>query len=243
MQLGSLPGAVGHRRAPASPGDTDRVDGLALVGVPLADAIRGACTLGLDRSVAAVLRDISDGQLTGGGGYCAALTAALAAALVQLVARSGAAGWDGASGAIAQAEVLQRRLTGLASQDVESYTTARQLLSQAEQSAESPHRPKATDDRDYDLAEALTAAAATPLSIAEAAADVAALAASAASVCAPQLRPDALVAACLAQGAADAAADLVAVNLAVHTDSEFASRARAAATAAAHSRLQAARDV
>jgi formiminotetrahydrofolate cyclodeaminase len=178
---------------------------------------------------------MSAGDVAGAGGCSAALTGALGAALVAMVARADDGEWREAGGAVAQADRLHQRLTELASQDAAVFSAASALLAQVH-AARQDH----SGERDRRLADALLEAAVVPLKIAESAADVAALAAWTAENAGQRLRADALVAVRLAEAAADAAATLVEINLVVRADDELAVRARRAATAAHHSRSAAA---
>ncbi len=154
-----------------------------------------------------------------GAGAVAALTAASAAALVELAARAtDAEAWPDAAGAAAQAHKLRERLIPLARQDAEAYQAA---VSQLRERGD-----------DYALGEALARAADLPLDIADHAENVAALAAEAAARAHPELRADAAAAAALALGAAWAAAKLVEINLGMHEDDPRLARARRIAAGA-----------
>jgi formiminotetrahydrofolate cyclodeaminase len=154
-----------------------------------------------------------------GAGAIAGLTAAAAAALVELAARATTAEqWPEAAGAAAQARRLRERLVPLARQDADAYQAAVAKL-------------KERDD-DFALGEALARAADVPLEIADHAENVSALAAAAAAHATPDLRADAAAAAALALGAAWAAAKLVEVNLAMHADDPRLARAQQIAAGA-----------
>lgn len=207
------------------------------------EALEGVLAL----TVGDALEEISQRQLPAAGGSSAALTAALAASLVSMVARSSRERWQDAGGAIAQAEALRIRLCRLTRSDADAHGHARTLLRGTELTRErrdagSP--PKAAslerERHDFQLAEALSAAAAAPLAIAEAAADVAALAAWAAHAGGADEQADAIAAAGLAEAAAWGSAQLVLVNLAVGLEDDAAVRAIKAARAAATSREHAA---
>jgi methenyltetrahydrofolate cyclohydrolase len=173
-----------------------------------------------------------------GAGAIAALTAASAAALVELAARgTDAATWAEAGGAAAQARKLRERLVPLAREDAEAYQGAVAKLAQQEEADELN-----LARRDFALGSALARAADVPLEIADQAENVAALAAEAAERATPDLRADAAAAAALALGAAWAAAKLVEVNLAMRSDDPRLARAReiaAGATATARAALTA----
>lgn len=156
------------------------------------------------------------------GGTAAAVSAAMAASLVTMVAR-GSAAWSDGAGIASQARSLRSRLMTLGDEDAAAFahvlTTMRSPAGTAAQ-------------RDFVLGEALLQAAEVPLRIAEAAADVAELAALAAAHGAPQLRPDATAAAAMAEAAAGAAAHLVEINLATVAGDRHTARAALLAEAA-----------
>jgi formiminotetrahydrofolate cyclodeaminase len=191
-----------------------------------------------DRSVTATLEGIAAGQIGGPAGYSAGLAGALAAALVAAAASSQPTDWPEAGGVVAQADTLQRRLSGLASADTDSFHRASTLLSHVGDAIDSGDA-RASEDRDRELADALEEAAAIPLAISEAAADVCTLAAWAADAITPGMRPDALTAVFLAEAAASAAASLVLANLAIRTGDDFAVRAQTAADSAQRTRHEA----
>jgi methenyltetrahydrofolate cyclohydrolase len=170
----------------------------------------------LERPLARELAEaISSGEAVPGSGWVAAVSAALAAALVaKTAARS--EGWSDSAGARAQATELRDRLLALAQQDALAYERALSSL----------------ERRDSGLARALGKAADVPLAIAETAADAALLAAEAAERADGSARADAAAAACLAGGAAQAGLRLVEVNLATAADDDRLARARRAAEAA-----------
>ena len=160
-----------------------------------------------------------------GGGSAAAFTAATAASLVGMTARLSADSWPDARGAAAQADALCARLAGLAQADAEAYSESLERLARAEEVPD--------ERRDFELGEALSQAAATPLAIAETAADVAVLAAEAADRGEPKVRADAESAAALAAAAAHVAARLVEVNLVTLPADARVEKAKAAAETAA----------
>jgi methenyltetrahydrofolate cyclohydrolase len=154
-----------------------------------------------------------------GAGAMAGLSAAAAAALVELAARvTGTDEWPEAPGAAAQAKRLRERLVPLAREDAEAYQAAVAQL-------------KERGD-DFALGEALARAADIPLEIAEHAENVAELAAEAAAHVNGDVRADASAAAALALGAAWAAAKLVEVNLAMREDDPRIARAQKIASGA-----------
>lgn len=159
------------------------------------------------------------------GGTAAAVSAAMAAALVTMVAR-GSESWPDGVGIAAQAKALRARLMILGEDDA---TVFGQVL------ATMRDHSGTREQRDFALGAALVRAAEVPLRIGEAAADVAELAALAAIDGAPHLRPDAAAAAVIAEAAVRAATHLVEINLAVipgDRHSESAARLSAAAASA-----------
>lgn len=160
----------------------------------------------LDLSVRELLDAAASAEPTPGGGSIAAMTAACAAGLVAMAARS-SNGWGGAGGVAAQATALQQRLEQLAPVNDEAYERALAALSSSD-AAE-------VGEREEVLARSLERAAAIPLAIAEVAANVAELAAVVAEEGDPRTRGDAAAAAMLALGATRAAAHLVEINLGV----------------------------
>lgn len=169
------------------------------------------------------LRRLADGEAPGGGS-AAALTVALAAGLVSMVARMSEESWEEAGGVSAQALAIRDRAAPLAREDAEAWEDAVAAL----------RRTVDDDDRrDDGLEQKLERAASVPLEIAELAADVAALAALACERCEATYRADAAAAAALAAGASVAAAHLVEINLGVTDADPRLRRARACEKAAA----------
>jgi formiminotetrahydrofolate cyclodeaminase len=169
-----------------------------------------------------LIEEVSSADAVPGSGWVAAVSAALAAALVaKSAARSD--GWSEANGARAQALDLRDRLLALAGQNARAYENVLAAL----------------EGQHSGLARALSTAADVPLVIAETAADVALLAAEAADRADGPARPDAAAAASLAAGAARAAAKLVAVNLSTTPGDERVGAADQAAEAAEHAARQA----
>jgi formiminotetrahydrofolate cyclodeaminase len=158
-----------------------------------------------------------------GGGSIAALVAALAAGLVETVARA-SGGWADAGGLAAQAKVLRERVEPLAQLDAEAYEDA--LVALRLPDALEPEVRRETIER------SLAYAAEVPLAIALIAADVAQAAAVAAECGDPSTCADASVAAVLAESAARGGAHLVAINLTTSADDNRVVRARRAAEAA-----------
>ena len=166
------------------------------------------------------------------GGTAAAISAAMAAALVAMVGR-GSSSWADGAGVAAQARALRTRLTTLGADDAVAFE---QVLVTMRDRSGTP------EQRDFAIGKALLRAAEVPLQIGEAAADVAEVAALAAREGAPHLRPDAAAAAALAEAAVRAATHLVEINLAIvpgDSHSESASRLAEAAAAARARALEA----
>lgn len=169
------------------------------------------------------LARIAAGEQAPGGGSGAALTVAVAAGLVAMVARCSRDSWEDARGVTAQALSIQDRVAPLASVDAQAWEEANAALARAADGSSS----------EGDLELKLERAAAVPLEIAQLGADVAALAVLASERCDGAYRADAAAAAALAAGGARAAAHLVRVNLAVREGDPRLARARASEQAAA----------
>ena len=163
------------------------------------------------------------------GGTAAAITAAMAASLVTMVAR-GSSDWDDGPGIASQARALRSRLTALGEEDATAFA---QVLVTMRDPTGTP------EQRDFALGLALLRAAEVPLRIAEAAADVAELAAAAAGEGSPHLQPDATAAAALAEAATQAATHLVEINLAIVPGDRHSEKATSLASAAAAARARA----
>jgi len=136
-----------------------------------------------------------------GGGSSAAVTCALAASLVEM-----AAGFDSGAGAGERATAaarLRARALELADQDLTSYEPVLEAL----------RRPAGDAERPAQVAAALSAAAAVPFGIAQAAGEVAALARAGTDAAGKHLLGDSATAAVLAAAACRAAAVLVRLNL------------------------------
>jgi formiminotetrahydrofolate cyclodeaminase len=172
-----------------------------------------------------LLDRLSADGLAPGGGSAAALTVAVAARLVAMVARCSPA-WDDAAGVCAQANAIGERAVALAHTDGRAWEAALVALRDAEASAGADPR------RDFALEQKLEAAAAAPLEIASLGADAAALASLAGEHGAGTYRADAAAAAALAAGGAMAATHLVRVNLGVRDADPRLARALASEEAA-----------
>jgi methenyltetrahydrofolate cyclohydrolase len=161
----------------------------------------------------ASLNDFLDklaGKPAPGGGSAAAITVAMAAGLVIMVARASKDLWPEAGGVIGQAETFRARVAPLAQADADVYTDAMGLLRRREEVAERY--------RDQTLREALERAAEIPIRIAEAGSDLACLGALLVQNGNPEVRADAAIACVLAEGGTRAAAKLVETNLGATLD-------------------------
>lgn len=145
-----------------------------------------------------------------GGGSAAAVTVAMAAGLVVMVARASKDHWEEAGGAIGQAETFRARVAPLAQADAEVYKDALTILRRREEVSERY--------RDQTLRDALERSAEIPTRIVEAGCDLACLAALLVKNGNPEVRADAAVACVLAEGGARAAALLVETNLGATED-------------------------
>ena len=145
-----------------------------------------------------------------GGGSAAAVTVAMAAGLVVMVAQASKDSWPEAGGAIGQAETFRARVEPLAQADAEAFRDALTILRRREEVSERY--------RDQTLRDALERSAEIPVRIVEAGADLACLAALLVENGNPEVRADAVVACVLAAGGARAAATLVETNLGATQD-------------------------
>jgi formiminotetrahydrofolate cyclodeaminase len=148
----------------------------------------------------------------------------MSAAVVAMAARVAGEAWPEAGGAVAQAEAIRQRVAPLAGEDARVYAAA--LEAMRSPVGDTP------EDRDAAISNALVAAAAVPLEIAESAADVAALAGTVAERGSDATRGDAAAAALLSAAAAHASANLVAVNLVASAHEGRVAQARRAAAQA-----------
>jgi formiminotetrahydrofolate cyclodeaminase len=153
-----------------------------------------------------------------GGGSVAAFVTEMAASLAAMAARF-AHDWEGAAGAVAQAETLRHRAAPLAGENSIAYENVLTAL----------RMPKDLEPevRDTLIGETMSRAADVPLAIAECAASVAELATEIAERGNPNLRGDAAAAAILASAASRVAANLVEINLATVEGDDRVERARA----------------
>jgi methenyltetrahydrofolate cyclohydrolase len=151
-----------------------------------------------------VLEQVASATPAPGGGSSAACTCALAAALVEMAARLGLARGAGPSpGAPERARILRERALRLAERELSAYLPV----------LEASRLPADHPDRRKRLQAALSDAAATPLAIAEAAAETAALGMDVVRGSNPRVRGDAITGVVLAEAAAAAAVALVEINL------------------------------
>jgi methenyltetrahydrofolate cyclohydrolase len=153
-----------------------------------------------------------------GGGSVAAFVTEMAASLAAMAARF-AHDWDGAAGAVAQAETLRHRAAPLAAEDAVAYENVLTAM-RMPQDLES-------EVRNTLIGETLSRAADIPLLIAETANDVAELACEIARQGNPNLRGDAAAASILASSAVRVAANLVEINLGTVEGEDRIERARA----------------
>jgi formiminotetrahydrofolate cyclodeaminase len=153
-----------------------------------------------------------------GGGSVAAFVTEMAASLAAMAARF-AHGWDGAAGAVAQAETLRHRAAPLAAEDAVAYENVLTAM----------RMPKDLESevRNTLIGETLSRAADIPLLIAETAADVSELASEIAVRGNPSLRGDAAAASLLASSAVRVASNLVEINLSTVEGEDRVERARA----------------
>jgi formiminotetrahydrofolate cyclodeaminase len=182
-------------------------------------------------------RRLAEGEVGPPGGAIAALVAAWAAALAGAAADRSRKHWDGAAGALAQAQALRTHALGLLERGARAHAEAMDTLAGRE-------RPAGTDSerahqRDWRLGEAVKQAAEPPLELSACALSVAQLAQLISTHAAGEVRADAAVAAQLAAAAARAGAHLVEINLIVGGDRRPAVKARELAKAAASAAAQA----
>ena len=152
-----------------------------------------------------------------GGGSVAAFVTEMAASLAAMAARF-AHDWDGAAGAVAQAETLRHRAAPLATEDAVAYENVLTAMRMPEELE--------PEVRNTLIGETLSRAADIPLLIAETAADAAELASEIAVHGNPNLRGDAAAASLLAASAVRVAANLVEINLSTMEGEERVERAR-----------------
>jgi formiminotetrahydrofolate cyclodeaminase len=183
-----------------------------------------------EQPLASVLEQVAASTPAPGGGSSAACACALGAALVEMAARIELGRAEGSpipGDAPERSLALRRRALELAERELASYTpvlAARRL-------------PAGARGRAERIDEALVAASATALAIAESAAEAAELGALVANGSAPSVRGDALAGVLLCEAACASATALVEINLADLPHAGELQRAREAGR-----RAQAARD-
>jgi formiminotetrahydrofolate cyclodeaminase len=164
-----------------------------------------------DQPLGEFLEAVAAGTPAPGGGTSAAVTCALAAALVEMSA--GLAGQN-----VERSRALRERALALAEVELSSYAPVLEA-----------------DDADQRAA-ALVEASRSPLELAELAAAVAELGAEVAQASSAAVRGDALAGVVLAEAASTAAVRLVEINLAESGANELVERARSAGERAAEIR-------
>jgi methenyltetrahydrofolate cyclohydrolase len=163
-----------------------------------------------NRALDDFLDSVAEDTPAPGGGSSAAVTAALAAALVEMAASIGSAGEEAEQARALRAEALR-----LAEEELTSYAPVLEARTPA------------------DRATALNAASEPPAQVAETSAAVAELGLEVARSSSPAVRGDALTGVLLAEAAAAAAARLVETNI---SSGPVFERARGAADRAANAR-------
>jgi formiminotetrahydrofolate cyclodeaminase len=176
----------------------------------------------LDLRLGDFLERLGSGKPAPGSGSASALTVAIAAGLVAMVARRSEDCWDESPGIAAQALALQARAAPLALADAQVWDDALEALAAVHEGT-TPNG---------ELVAKLDLSASVPLEIAETAADTASLAALTGELGDGTFRADAAAAAVLAAAGARAAAHLVAVNLTVQEGDQRLARARSSADSA-----------
>ena len=158
----------------------------------------------LDLSVREFAERLADGRTAAGGGSTAAVVLAISAGLAGMAARASRDTWEGAPGAIAQADALRARVVPLVEADAKVYAEALATLRSRDELDPA--------ERDEAIRQALSRAAEVPLAIAEFGSE--------------EVRGDAAAAAVLAAAGAQAAANLVVINLAAARADERVALAR-----------------
>jgi formiminotetrahydrofolate cyclodeaminase len=177
------------------------------------------------QTLAEFLDAVAEATPAPGGGTSAACTAALAAALVEMAARLA-----GESDAAERSRRLRTQALAIAEQELSSY----------EPVLEAMRLPRDDPTRAPRLESALIDASATPLAIAQAAAEVAELGVAVARQSSREVSGDAVTGTLLAEAAAAAAAGLVEVNLERQPGAAALGSARAARVRAWRAREDAA---
>ena len=173
-----------------------------------------------EQPLASFLDDLAAATPAPGGGTSAALTLALATALVEMSALLA-----GEEEAATRAGSLRARALELAQDELSSYAPVLEAM----------RLPGDDPSREARVTEALLQASRTPLAIAEAAASAAELGAAVSKASRSSVRGDALTGVLLAEAACAAAATLVEINLERHpaaSELDQAREARSRGTAA-----------
>jgi len=160
-----------------------------------------------ERPLSQLLDALSDAPPAPAGGSAAAWSAALGAALLEMVA--GLAGEEEPASA---PTVLRARLVELGEQELHSYAPVLAAM----------RLPAGDPTRDRELAASLSSAADAPLAIASAAAEVAELSAAVATRSRPAVKGEAIAGVLLAEAESRAAGRLVEINLAGGNDDRLA---------------------
>src|SRR3954454_8979736 len=164
----------------------------------------------LSASVAQLLDDLAARTPAPGGGAAAALTCAMAAALVEMATSFASA--QGLESVRDRAHVIRRQASGLAYADGRAYGVVLEAL-----------RMEKGGQRTAHLDEAVSGAIAVPMQVLELASEVAALAADVAETGNRNLEGDALAGSLLAEAAARSAATLAQLNASLLSTQAIAS--------------------
>jgi formiminotetrahydrofolate cyclodeaminase len=175
----------------------------------------------LEQTVAGLLEDVAADTPAPGGGAAAAISVALGAALVEMVAGFSRS-WDGAEAALATACGSRTRVAALAQADADAYSD---LLA-------ARRRPAGDSGRTAAIATAHARVVDIPVEVIAIASEVATLAGALVEHGNPNLRGDAVAGGLAAGAGARAAAELVEINLEGRADARLA-RARELASSAA----------
>jgi formiminotetrahydrofolate cyclodeaminase len=175
----------------------------------------------LEQTVAGLLEEVAAETPAPAGGAAAAISVALGAALVEMVAGFSRS-WDGAEAALAMAHGSRARVAALAQADADAYAD---FLTAHRRPADDSGRTSAIDA-------ALSRVVDIPLEVIAIASEVATLAAALVEHGNPNLRGDAVAGALTAGAGARAAAELVEINLEGRADARLA-RTRELASSAA----------
>jgi methenyltetrahydrofolate cyclohydrolase len=180
--------------------------------------------------VQGLLDELASDSPAPAGGSAAAVSVAMAAALVEMGARR-SPGWEDAIGVAAQARAIRHRTVPLVQADADAYAASLAALASIDDAS--------ATGRDEAIASALTGAADVALAIARAGTDAAFLAELVADRGEPSGRDDAQAAAVLAEAGTRVAAALVAANLvtAEGDDRETAAASFARSAAGVRSRM------